>query len=454
MKEKKVVLQDIESKVIEKLTGKINLVQTEEEKQEAVAHVLDEVCGSLEKDLVLEEIKALRTQEERDIFIKDFLSYSVINELLCDPDIEDIIINSLNPIFVHHFQKGLIKTKFKFESQKQLDLFIKKLVIFSGRTELKKINNLELPNIQGRVNIVFSPLGPQITITKAKIEPMSIIDIINRSSLTCDIAAQLWLYVEGLSIRPANIIIAGGPGSGKTTLLNALFSFIPENQRIVLIEDTLELNTQFEESCSRLESDDNLDMATLVKNSLRMRPDRVIIGEVRGTEAKDLMTVVNTGKYCMGTIHASTAREAIVRLQNEPMNVPEVLVNLVDVFVIMKKFNLKNKVYRVIEEISETGGMEQKTILLSQVWVYDYKQNIFKQLSPSTIYRDRLSRAAGLSPKQIIEEVKVRAKILDVLRQRDIRSVKEIALFSRAYSKDPIGTLAKLGLKREALLKS
>ena len=453
MLDKKTLL-DIEGKIIEKLAGRFNLLQTVQEKQKAVSEALDEVCGYLEKDILLEEIKELATEEERSEFIRVFLGYPVIQELLCDPDVEDIIINSLKPIFVHHSQKGLIKTKFKFESTRELDLFIKKLIIFSGRTELKKINNLELPNIQGRVNIALTPLGPQITITKAKSEPMSIIDIVNRNTLSCDLAAQLWLYIEGLSVRPANVIISGGPGTGKTTLMNALFSFIPENERMVLIEDTFELNTQFEESCSRLESDDNIDMTMLVKNSLRMRPDRVIIGEVRGSEAKDLMTVVNIGKYCIGTIHASSAREAIVRLQNEPMNVPEILVNLVDVFIIMKKFQLKDKVCRVVDEISETGGMEQKTVLLSKVWAYDYKQHKFQQVSPSTIYRDRLAHASGLSPKEIMQEIKVRCKILEILRERNIRSMKELTLLCRAYSKDPTGTLSKLGFKREDLLKS
>ncbi|MFH1656134.1 MAG: ATPase, T2SS/T4P/T4SS family [Candidatus Omnitrophota bacterium] len=445
----KEILQDVESKIIEKLTGRLSLLQSEEEKLKVVSGVLEEICGHLERDLVLEEVKTLNSKEQRKEFINKFLGYDVIQELLWDPDVEDIIINSLNHIFVHHAQKGLIKTNLRFESQRQLDLFVRKLIIFSGRTELRKINNLELPNIQGRVNIAISPLGPQITITKAKTEPMSMIDLIDNGMVSCDLAAQLWLYVEGLSVRPANIIISGGAGSGKTTLLNALFSFVPEKERMVVIEDTLELNTQLEESCSRLESDENVDLLTLVKNSLRMRPDRVIIGEVRGSEAKDLMTVVNIGKHCMGTLHASSAREAIMRLQNEPMNVPEMLVGLVDVFIVTKKFNQKDKVFRVVEEVVETGGMEEKIVLISQLWTYDYKKNKFDQISPSTVYRDRLSSASGRSPKEIIDEVKVRSKILNLLLQRNIRTVKELTSFCRAYSNDPTGTLAKLGFKRK-----
>ena len=124
-----------------------------------------------------------------------------------------------------------------------------------------------------------------------------------------------------------------------------------------MIEDTLELNTFLEDSCSRLETDDELTLSDLVKNSLRMRPERVIVGEVRGAEARDMMTAVNIGKYCMGTIHALTARETITRLHNEPMNVPEVFINLIDVFVILKRYHVEGKLYRVIDEYPKRAEM-------------------------------------------------------------------------------------------------
>jgi flagellar protein FlaI len=446
------IILDIESKVLDRLHGKVHLLQEREDRESVVSNILSEVCGSLEKDLLLGKVKHLKSDKERKEFIKNFLSYGEIEDLLCDPAVEDIIINSTNHIFIHHARKGLIKTDKRFKSLRELDIFIRKLVIFSGRSEVKQLENLELHNIQGRVNIAPSPLGPQVTITKAKSEPLSILDIIAKGTLSYDLAAQLWLYVEGLSVRPASLIICGAPGSGKTTLLNALFSFIPANERIVVMEDTLELNTQLEESCSRLESTAELSLADLVKNTLRMRPDRLVIGEVRGEEAKDLMTAVNIGKYCMGTIHASTAREAIIRMQNEPMNVPPTLVSLVDVFLIMKKFNFKDRVVRTVAEVSETGGLEQKTVLLSQTWKYDYETRKMRQLQPSTIYRDKLSRETGLSPKDIMDEVKVRAKVLELLHAKGLSTLKEVTDFCRLYNADSEGALAKLGLERKDLL--
>jgi flagellar protein FlaI len=260
------------------------------------------------------------------------------------------------------------------------------------------------------------------------------------------------MYLEGMSIRPANIIIAGGPGVGKTTLLNALFCFIPQSDRMVVIEDTLELNTFLEESCSRLESDDDLSLADLVKNSLRMRPERIIVGEVRGSEARDMITACNIGKYCIGTIHALTSREAIIRMQNEPMNIPEMLVNLIDVFIVLKRYHVKDKMFRVIDEISETSGMEQVKILLSQVYKYDYDSQQMKQMAPSTVFRDRLARQAGLTPKEIMQEHMLRAFLLEQLDKRNMSTMKEVASFCRAYNKNPDQATASLGFNRAGLL--
>lgn len=439
----------LEMTLIEQMLGKMNLLQPQQEREELVVKTLSKVIST--EDFADARVY-FENKENKIKFVKDFLSYGVITQLLCDYNVEDIIINNLQPAYIHHAQKGFVSTGIQFETQLEADVFVWKLLLFSGRLQLNKIMNLELPNLEGRVNIAYSPFGHQITITKAKTTPLSIIDLIRQKSLTYEVAAQLWIYMEGLRIRPANVIIAGGPGVGKTTLLNALLSFIPESDRMVVIEDTLELNTFLEESCSRLESDDELSLADLVKNSLRMRPERIIIGEVRGVEARDMITACNIGKYSICTIHALTSREAIIRLQNEPMNIPEMLVNLIDVFVVLKRYHVKDKLFRVVDEISETSGMEQVKILLSQVFKYDYDSHTVRQMSPSTVYRDKLSAQSGLTPKEIMQEHSLRSFLLEQLDKKGMNTVKEVTTFCRNYSRNPTEAVASLGFSREQLL--
>lgn len=447
---------DIEAKVLDRLFGKITFLQNEKEKKGIVSDLLSELYGATKNDTFMQSqtLSELSNDEERENFLSDFFQYGIIEDLLHDPDTEDIIINSLNPIYIHHTYRGLIRTDKRFASTKELDVFIKKLIVFSGRTSLRKLNNVELANIQGRVNIALSPFGPQVTITKIKENPLSVIDLVRKGALNYDIAALLWLYMEGMSVRPANLLILGAPGSGKTTLLNALLSFIPDKERLVIIEDTLELSTTKEESWSRLESDEEITLADLVKNSLRMRPERIVVGEVRGEEAQDLMTAMNIGKYCMGTIHASAAREAIIRLENEPMNIPETLVNLVDVFITLTKFHVKHEVFRVVAEIAETAGLEQKKVLLSTVWRHDFEKRLFIEQSPTSVFRDKVARASGHTALDIIKELKIRAEVLKTMDNKDMNKADDAAAFFRLYNRDMDEALSKLGLVKEELLKT
>lgn len=434
---------ELTDQLLERLRGRVTVIQPAEERRQLAAKALEALC---QQDG--QRYASLAEAPAREQFLREFLSYDLIEEFLNDPSVEDILINATEPLYVHRTGDGLVKTDRRFPSHDALKVFVKKLLVFGGRLEEDPINDIELADIRGRVNIVQSPFGPQITITRGKVQPLTILQLIETGMLTCELAAQLWMYVEGLRVRPANMIISGGPGAGKTTLLNALLSFIPRSERIVIIEDTLELNTRFLENCSRLESCRRVKTPALVKNSLRMRPERILLGEVRGEEANDLMTAMNLGKYCMGTLHASTARETVLRLQNEPMNVPPVLVSLVDVFVILRKLNRDDRVLRVVSELVETGGMEQEVVLLAPVWQYDPDTRSVSEAFPSSLYRDRLAGESGRSAAGIMQETARRAGVLKaMLENGQFADMPSVTRLCQDYSEDPARALEQLGLR-------
>lgn len=428
----------LEEKILDKIEGRISLLQPLEVKERQLLSAFQEFCVSAGSEVSECEKKYFSDDQARKEFFSGFYSLGAIENLLNNPDVEDIIINGTSPVYVHHAKEGLKEIGPLFSSLDEVNLLIKKLLVFSGRKELKKINNIDLPGIRGRANIVYSPLGPELTITRIKSKPLSIIDLIGNETLNTEMAALLWLYIEGLGMWPGNILISGGPGSGKTTLLNALLSFIPADQHIVIIEDVMELITDWITNVSRLESDEDLSLAELVKNSLRMRPERILVGEVRGEEARDMATAMNIGKYCMATIHANTVREAILRLQNNPMNVEPHLVNLIDVIIVMDKIKSSGQVRRVIGEISETAGLEQKTILISSLWKFNLASGVLDKLSPTNVYRDRLSLASGISGKEVLEEIARRKEFLNLLVQKRINSSKEVSHYCDAYIHDKV----------------
>ena len=422
-----------EAEIVRKLLGKIPVIESLKDVEAAALA------------LIKKEYPAMGATERAER-ASEIASYDEIEELMEEPGIEDIMINGLNPIHTYG-RNGMVRTGVAFESHQELLDFAQKLLLFSGKTVLKPINDLHLPG-GARVNIAASPMGLQITIRRFLHEPPSVIDLISWGVLDHSVAAQLWMYAEGLAIKPANILIIGPPAAGKTTLLNALFSFFPKGQRTVVIEDTMELNTGSEENCARLVTNDGTTMEDLVRNSLRMRPDRIVVGEVRGAEAKDLMSAMNIGKICLGTLHAGTSREAVTRLENEPMGVPVPMIPLIDVIIVVSRFYQKGKMRRVITEISETAGIEGRKVLLSELYKFSHVHDTLEPVAPSVIYRDRLAETAGVSPKDIMGEIETRAKILMALQEKGIRSLEAISEFCRRYYKNPDSALAELGYKR------
>lgn len=385
------------------------------------------------------------TDDELEAISADCETFGVIDKYLSDINIEDIMINNTQNIFVYRAKTGSMKTPDVIKSKSELDSLISKFKMYATTsTANNQIFDVHLPN-GSRVNIAESPMGADITIRNFRQTALSILDLVRTGELSYHMAARFWLYVDGLKVRPANILIGGMPASGKTTILNAMFSFFRPESRVVTMEETYELNTETQDNCVRLETNPNLSLEDLVKNSLRMRPDTIIIGEVRGEEAKDMMTAMNVGKIAIATIHASTSRDVVTRLQHAPMNVDKDIIPLVDAIIIVSQIREKNSYSRKVTQVSEISGVENQ-VLLSDLYTYDYKTHTGSDILPSVTYRDILARLSGYSPAEIIGEELRRAKILEQLDKVGIRDLRGINEFSRDYYENPAAALSRIGL--------
>jgi flagellar protein FlaI len=253
----------------------------------------------------------------------------------------------------------------------------------------------------------------------------------------------MWVCVDGLGVKPCNAIIAGGTGSGKTTTLNTVTSFVPPRERIITIEDTLELQLphthvlRMETRPPNIEGSGELDMDTLVKNSLRQRPDRVIVGEVRGSEAITLFTALNTGHSGFGTLHSNTARETITRLVNPPMSVPNIMIPALD-FIIMQ-----NRMYRPeggsirrITEVAEVVGMEEGNVQLNRVFEWNNVTDKVEYVGIASQTLRALSELRGVSITEVEEEIEKRRLILEYMADKNIRGIEEVGQFINDYYKD------------------
>lgn len=425
-------LLPIEDEILRRIAGKFSEVVDVDRRNE----IITELATKIDPEIKHGDIAAI---------IDDINNLDPITDLLVDDDVEDIMINNTSNMFAFNSKKGLTELDYKFENRDVLKRFVQKLRLYmTNSSSGGNIADIHLPN-GSRANVVSSPVGFDVTIRNTKKTPMSILDLVNNDLLNYDMAARLWLYADGLRVRPANLLVGGVPAAGKTTLLNAMFSFFRPEQRIVTIEETYELNTETVPNCVNLETSEDLPMEALVKNALRMRPDLIIVGEVRGAEANDMITAMNIGKISMCTIHGSTSRDIINRLQHTPMNVPMDIVPVVDAIVVVSSFYRGSKVERKITQISEIAGIETQ-VLLSDLYKYDYKTRVGSPIMPSITYRDMLAGVLSISPTSILAEERVRSSVLERLNKsgkRDIRSISEMV---KRYYDNPEAVLKSLDM--------
>ncbi len=373
---------DVKTTVFNALIDTIDLTQLAK---------LDSVAAREEiRDIVSEIIQiknvvmSISEQEEllEDI-CNDVLGYGPLEPLLARDDIADIMVNGANATFIEVGGK-VQKTGVRFADNQQLMNICQRIVSQVGRRvdESSPICDARLPD-GSRVNVIAPPLaidGPVLTIRKFKKDRLRLEQLVKFGSIT----PQAKVVLEIIGRVRCNVIISGGTGSGKTTLLNCLTGSIDDDERIITCEDSAELQLQqphvvrLETRPPNLEGEGEIRMRDLIKNCLRMRPERIIVGEVRGPEAFDLLQAMNTGHDgSMGTLHANSPREALSRLESMIMQggyalpiktIREMICGSVDVIVQASRLRDGS---RKITHITEVLGMEEETVTLQNLLVYE-----------------------------------------------------------------------------------
>ena len=372
----------LKNKLHLQLLDKVDLVSLESMSE---ARLREEIATLV--DLMLAENPAQINDIERRMLVRDIqnemLGLGPLELLMADASVSDILVNSYNQIYVE--RRGRLElTSISFTDDKHLMRIIDKIVSRVGRRidETSPMVDARLPD-GSRVNAIIPPIaldGPMLSIRRFAVIPLKMEDLVNtQKSLTPEMA----LLLESLAKCKINMLISGGTGSGKTTLLNILSGFIPVEERIVTIEDAAELQLQqphvirLETRPPNIEGKGEITQRALVKNALRMRPDRIVIGEVRGAEAVDMLQAMNTGhEGSLTTIHANNARDAISRLENmismSGINLPHKTCRqqICSAITVIIQSNRLTDGRRKITSIQEITGMEGDVVTMQEIFTF------------------------------------------------------------------------------------
>jgi len=370
--------------------------------------------------------------------------------LLEDPHLEEMVVNSADePTWVYHQDYGWLKSNITFEDENEIYNYSSEIARRVGKniTSLDPLLDAHLPT-GDRTNATLSPIsthGNTITIRKFARDPWTITDFIDNGTISKEVAAFLWLCLQ----YEMSVLVSGGTGSGKTSLLNVLMPFLPPNQRVISIEDTREVQlpdflhwVPLTTRQANPEGEGEISMLDLLVNSLRMRPDRILVGEVRKKrQAEILFEAMHTGHSVYSTLHADTAEQTVQRLINPPINVAEQMVQSVDVNVVMFRDRRRNfrRVFEVAE-ISKSGykrGSQSTSLGANVIYGWDSDTDEIKKKRESDNIMDKLKMHTGMDREEIYNNIEDKEKVLQWMIDKGVTDVNEVGMLIGEYYSEP-----------------
>ncbi|MFH1788065.1 MAG: type II/IV secretion system ATPase subunit [Candidatus Altiarchaeota archaeon] len=427
---------------------------------------LDPKLMDIMKDEFMTHARSLLTEELPDLddtvkdhfivgLVHELLGLDVIEFFLDDENLEEIVVNSASePVRVYHKKFGWLKTNIVPESETRIQNYASMIGRRVGReiTTLSPLLDAHLMS-KDRANAILSPIsskGNTITIRKFARDPWTVTDFITNKTVSSEILALVWLMIQ----YEMNMVISGGTGSGKTSFLNICMPFMPPNHRIISIEDTRELQLPaFLYWCPLTTREPNpegkgeVSMLQLLINSLRMRPDRIVMGEVRKQrEAEVLFEAMHTGHSVYCTIHADTCEQTITRLTNPPISIPHSMLDAVHLNVVMFRDRCRNirRVFEVGELVAEKRRASEGQVFFKPNVIYKWdprNDEIKSAMIPLRLFAE-LERHTGLTRAEIGAELEVKKGILNWMVEHKTRKVEEVGKIMNRYYLDKEGVIA------------
>lgn len=393
---------------------------------------------------------------------RQFVGYKKIDAIKNDDqNVEDISVAGYDtPAYVYHKKYGQIRTNIQ-QTHDELDDFIQSLAQLSGEelSRRQPETDAKLPDgsrAELTLGYEISDTGSQYTIRQFKEVPHTPVDLINWETYGLDQMALLWLFVE----NGRSVMVAGGTGAGKTTTLNALSLFLPSNSRIVSIEDTPEIDLPHEnwsagktrEAGDLTDESVEIDEFDLLKQALRKRPDRIILGEIRGKEAFELFQSVRTGHPGLTTFHAPSFQDVVDRMTSEPIGVPTSLLTALDIVLIQGEKRVDGDNVRRNWSISEIEGYQRGfdnngELTRKEVSEWDAETDTHKLVTDRSIQLEKVQEENGWSPQERNRQIRFRRVVLSALVVDEINTYKNVSAVLQAAILDPEQVLEQIAQK-------
>jgi flagellar protein FlaI len=383
---------------------------------------------------------------------RDFVGLGKLEPLMKDPNIEDISCDGIGiPIFIFHRNSliGSIKTNVVFSTAEELDIFVNKIAQRCGKniSVAQPLIGGSLPDgsrLQATLGTDIARKGSNFTIRKFTEKPLTPVNLIKFKTIDSKIAAFLWIAVE----YGRSLLISGCVATGKTTLLNALSLFIKPELKIVSIEDTAELllpHPHWVPSVARLPIAEiegkklgEVDLFDLLRESLRQRPDYLIVGEVRGKEAYVLFQQIATGHASMATIHADSIERLVDRLTTPPISLPANLIEALDLIMFVVRIKYGQTYVRRVNSIHEVLGFDRNKgyPIINEIFRWNASNDTFLPVGPSVVLK-KISQQYGISEQILQKEISNRIKILDWMADNNIDDYLDVSKIIKVYYSNP-----------------